>query len=1017
VLPSSKETGSAERHRVLCLIAKNMQHPSPPIQALSQGSWTDCIPKTEHNALFLNYDFSTTTLGSTSGWSPVLRAYVTMIFADSRGACLYWGPDKIAIYNEGFAVTCEGAHPFLMGHSFAEAFPELAPAIEPVFQQVSTTGQATNVENIQLFVNRNKYLEETYFIGQFIPLRGDNGEVAGVYNTTLESTSQVIFERRRRVTDQISRILPHSIEQTLSAFTQALQTNDCDITAMLLYTYDDQMPGTTDNLFLESSIAVPESCGCYVEKAHLETSQDGLVPLFRQVSKTGRRMVLDLADDSSSQYNKLFDGVIWRGFGDRPRTIVICPLTISGELLGFYVQGTNPRREYDDATERSIAEITTQLELKWAESSSREQAHLREQMAERRAIESENTLRSLAQNAPLGMYQIGLDRKIKWANDQFYDITGHDRALADMVHFREALAADERENDRNMMEDLLAGASRTVRDVRLCRTWKPPLPADEGSEEDYAWILAVTFPLMEGGEVMSLLGYVTDISRQKWAENTQTRNAAIATDAIRRQEEFLDITSHELRNPLSAITLLADSIIKTAGIGGGGDPDFLRNIISDHTEAASTILACATHQKRIIDDVLVLSRLDSQMLSISRTAACPQDIITSTLKMFEGLAVKHDIEICTARGDGVDELHEVDQVFIDASRLMQVLINLLGNAIKFTADQPVRQISVNHGVRACMPSHFETSFGDLAWVPSTVSKKSRPASLKLKPGEEKIYAYFKVEDTGLGLTAKEMTRLFRRFSQANSKTHITYGGSGLGLHICKELAEKQGGGIGVSSIPAVGTAFVVYLETKAAAATEPLAEDQHPVPMVLGTESSGTDPHSSSVASAPDPEKPIANSTDRGSEAAPIDDESLNVLLVEDNLINQKVLAKQLRKAKCTVAIANHGEEALVILEQSNFWKNNAIGDAYTKNASDPLPLDVVLMDIEMPVMDGLQCTKQIRTLQSKGVTAKHVPIIATTANARQEQKDRIFAAGVDRILVKPFTIEQVMLLIRELIA
>lgn len=141
-------------------------------------------------------------------------------------------------------------------------------------------------------------------------------------------------------------------------------------------------------------------------------------------------------------------------------------MTVNSELLGFYVQGTNPRREYDDATERSIAEITARLELKWAETSLREQAQLREQRAERRAIETENRLRSLAQNAPLGMYQNGLDRKIKWANDQFYDITRHDRSRPGMADFRESLAADERENDRRIMEDLLGGASRTVRDVR-----------------------------------------------------------------------------------------------------------------------------------------------------------------------------------------------------------------------------------------------------------------------------------------------------------------------------------------------------------------------------------------------------------------------------------------------------------------------------------------------------------------------------------------------------------------------
>lgn len=324
-----------------------------------------------------------------------------MIFADSRGACLYWGPERIAIYNEGFAVSCEGAHPFLMGHGFAEAFPELSANIDPVFQHASTTGQAANVDNIQLFVNRNNYLEEAYFIGQFIPVRGEDGEVAGFYNTVLESTSQVIFERRRRVTDSISDILPRSIGQTLSAFTQSLQTNAYDITAMLLYTCDEQVHGDTDNLFLQSSIAVTESCGCYVTKANLETSQDGLIPLFRQARQAGRRVVLDLVDDASSQYRGLFDGVTWRGFGERPRFIVICPLTVSGELLGVYVQGTNPRREYDDATERSIAEITARLELRWTESSSREQALMRQQLAERRANETENRLRSLAQNAPL----------------------------------------------------------------------------------------------------------------------------------------------------------------------------------------------------------------------------------------------------------------------------------------------------------------------------------------------------------------------------------------------------------------------------------------------------------------------------------------------------------------------------------------------------------------------------------------------------------------------------------------
>jgi PAS domain S-box-containing protein len=936
-----------------------------------------------------------------------------MIFADSRGACLYWGPDRIAIYNEGFAVSCEGAHPFLMGHGFAEAFPELSPHIDPVFQLATTTGQAVNVDNIQLFVNRNDYLEEAYFVGQFIPVRGEDGEVAGFYNTVLESTSQVIFERRRQVTDDISSILPYSIEQTLSSFAQSLEVNAYDITAMLLYTFDDHILEETHNLFLQCNIAVPESCGCHVKTANLETSEDGLVPLFRQAKQTGRRVVLDLADENSSLYQGLFEGVTWRGFGERPRTIVICPLTISGQLLGFYVQGTNPRREYDDATERSIAEITTRLELKWAESSSREQAYEREKMAERRANESENRLRSLAQNAPLGMYQIGLDQKIKWANDQFYDITGHDRSRSNMTHFRETLAADERENDRRIMEDLLGGGSRTVREVRLCRIWEPPIRGDEESDQHSAWILAVTFPLMENGEVKSLLGYVTDISRQKWAENVQSRNAELATDAKRRQEEFLDITSHELRNPLSAITQLADSILKSVEIEDCISPNSWSKILTEIKESASTILACSSHQKRIIDDVLVLSRLDSQMLSISHAPAIPAKVTASTFKMFEGLAEKHKIELSSARADGIDELRDIHTILIDESRLMQILINLIGNAIKFTADEPVRKISIVHGVRATMPSQLETQFGELRWVSSVGTKNSTPAALGSPGNVKKLYAYFVVEDTGIGMTSEEMARLFHRFSQAQSKTHITYGGSGLGLYICKELAQMQGGGIGVASRRGGGSTFVVYLETEAAPAPKQLGDARDLMTTMLSTANGSARSHPSSMNSIL---REIPDATDRPKEAAAAEPEEIHVLLVEDNLINQKVLARQLRKATCTVSIANHGAEALAILEQSTYWNQQAPNGVPADHAPKPIPLQVILMDIEMPVMDGVQCTKQIRLLQSEGIVTGHVPIIATTANARQEQKDKVFAAGVDRILVKPFSIDDLMLSIRELI-
>jgi hypothetical protein len=141
-----------------------------------------------------------------------------------------------------------------------------------------------------------------------------------------------------------------------------------------------------------------------------------------------------------------------------------------------------------------------------------------------------------------------------------------------------------------------------------------------------------------------------------------------------------------------------------------------------------------------------------------------------------------------------------------------------------------------------------------------------------------------VQDTGIGMDSADIAKAFQRFSQASIKTHVTYGGSGLGLYISKELAEKQGGEIGVMSIPGQGTTFGFYVKVRRwdsndAILTSPINPKEH---------------------------------TEPGAQ-------SLHVLLVEDNIVNQQVLGKQLRRAGCTVLVANHGREALHFLEERTF--------------------------------------------------------------------------------------------------
>ena len=253
---------------------------------------------------------------------------------------------------------------------------------------------------------------------------------------------------------------------------------------------------------------------------------------------------------------------------------------------------------------------------------------------------------------------------------------------------------------------------------------------------------------------------------------------------------------------------------------------------------------------------------------------------------------------------------------------------------------------------------------------------------------ESLYVYFAVTDTGRGLEQDETTRLFNRFAQASPRTHVQYGGSGLGLFISRELSEMQGGEIGVESKKGEGSTFAYYIKARRAPAPGiTVSEQENSAVKKASTEdllSFRVHRRGSSIGKtvqaggvSKDVEKPVKEPLAK-----------FHILLVEDNLVNQKVLSKQLTKAGCTVDVANHGMEALEYLRKSTAW------DA-TDRQGPGTDLDVVLMDIEMPVMDGLTCTKKIRELEQQGLLVQHLNVVAITANARAEQVVIAREAGV----------------------
>lgn len=282
--------------------------------------------------------------------------------------------------------------------------------------------------------------------------------------------------------------------------------------------------------------------------------------------------------------------------------------------------------------------------------------------------------------------------------------------------------------------------------------------------------------LNAAGDVECIVGCFCEISQQKWAEGLQKRRIDDLLEAKRLQESFIDMTSHEMRNPLSAIIHCADSIIGAleqdgkAVVSANADPE----AVSTALDAAKTILHCSQHQKRIVDDVLVLSKLNSDLLPVT---PIPMDVLKTvkeTASMFDAEMKATDITFHFHSETSLQELG-IDWVFLDPSRLTQVLINLLTNAIKFTQLEPKREISVRVGASLAKPTGGKVKY--------VKSQHDVFKDLFVGPdyeGRETVYLQFAIEDTGRGLTESEMDLLFRRFSQSSPKTHTVYGGSGLG---------------------------------------------------------------------------------------------------------------------------------------------------------------------------------------------------------------------------------------------
>lgn len=960
-------------------------------------------------------DWASTSLGPIEDWSTELRGMCNLIMASPHPAAMYWGEDFIAIYNEAYIHLAGQKHPQLMGQSYKVAWAEIWDNVKDVFENARTTGQATMKDDDCLFIQRSAadgYLEETYFSWSIIPLVGGDGSVVGLYNPAFEKTKRRVAERRMLTLRELGE--KTATARDLKTFWEevlvGLQYNEHDAPFVLLYSVIDEVDSDSQSsvhsnglmgnrlCILEGSLGIPEGHPAAAPHIDLRDGSEYFAQVFREASKADQPAFLSVEDGTLDP--GLLEGIEWRGFGDRCIAAVCCPIHLTGNdaTLGFLVMGVNPRRPYDDDYSLYVQLLSRQMATamasvvlfeeeiargrRAARIAALDRIKLSEQLAARtqEAVQAETKFTRMATFAPVGIFIADSEGKITYCNEKWWEISKVPKGPDGTDKWMDFIRDEDKERVLKLWSDLVQNAVPLNTEIRFKSSW-----VDQNGNKGDKWVLASAYPEKnEDGNVKVIFGSITDISQQKWAEYFEKRRVEEAVELKRQQENFIDITSHEMRNPLSAILQCADEISTTMSdlLASDFPPEMTEVLTRNAVEASGTIALCAQHQKRIVDDVLTLSKLDSALLLVTPCDIMPKTVVHQALKMFDGEVQTAGIQLNLKIDESIEKLG-VQWVKLDPSRLLQVLINLTTNAIKFTTSQEKKVINVTFAASLDRPSKD----GVVSFFPTRSKRKDLTKSADWGTGE-KIFIHFAVEDTGRGLTDDEKKLLFLRFSQASPRTHVQYGGSGLGLFISRELVELQGGEIGVASKAGVGSTFAFYV--KARRTTAPTdGNDQYlgavhrkaftgkhlmPISLKAPAQSSQVDPPSKSSS----PQRTDVK-------------DGLKILIVEDNLVNQKVLEKQLRNMGCTVHVANHGGECLDRLKDSTFWKGKE------RNGVD---ISVILMDQEMPVMDGLTCTKEIRDMERRGDVTRHVPIIAVTANARSEQIDTAMGAGMVRLQI-----------------